>query len=254
MTRGRAVKTCERHKSNGKASNVLSESLIDTYTRSFPILYIDENNQIPTICEILRQNDYRVAEMSAIHACECLSYILPVVVIVNIDAGPAKLFYYLWQMRLRTQAFIIALGDPGNDRDEIISYEMGADDYVIGPYTEAKVLAHLRAKLRRANGRVEMPAANGDSKIRANQGSKISCIAKNIPHLQRSLLYLLAGNLNRSLSAREIASTLYANPRPTSKDEGAIRTLVSRLRHSLRKNLAGADISSGYHGYRLTIL
>lgn len=54
------------------------------------------------------------------------------------------------QLRTRTYIPIIILSAKSDEMDKILGLEMGADDYIIKPFSERELLARVRACLRRA--------------------------------------------------------------------------------------------------------
>jgi two-component system response regulator RegX3 len=60
-------------------------------------------------------------------------------------------------IRARSQVPIIMLTARGGETDRIVGLELGADDYVVKPFSAAELVARMRALLRRA-GRAAAPA------------------------------------------------------------------------------------------------
>jgi two-component system, OmpR family, response regulator RegX3 len=54
------------------------------------------------------------------------------------------------ELRRRSNVPIIMLTARGEELDRIVGLELGADDYVVKPYSAAEVIARMRAVLRRA--------------------------------------------------------------------------------------------------------
>ena len=64
-------------------------------------------------------------------------------------------------IRARSGVPIIILTARGTETDRIVGLELGADDYVVKPFSGAEVIARIRAVLRRAK-----PAAAADGRAR----------------------------------------------------------------------------------------
>jgi two-component system, OmpR family, response regulator RegX3 len=62
------------------------------------------------------------------------------------------------EVRRRRDVPVIMLTARGTETDRIVGLEIGADDYVVKPFSSAEVVARIRAVLRRAGGR-DAPAA-----------------------------------------------------------------------------------------------
>jgi DNA-binding response OmpR family regulator len=63
------------------------------------------------------------------------------------------------ELRSRSSVPIIMLTARGTELDRIVGLELGADDYVVKPFSGAEVVARIRAVLRRAGGAADEPPA-----------------------------------------------------------------------------------------------
>jgi two-component system, OmpR family, response regulator RegX3 len=66
------------------------------------------------------------------------------------------------ELRTRSRVPIIMLTARGDEADRIVGLELGADDYVVKPFSAREVVARIRAVLRRADG---SPAARPDEAL-----------------------------------------------------------------------------------------
>jgi len=57
------------------------------------------------------------------------------------------------ELRRFTEVPIVMLTARGDENDRIVGLELGADDYVVKPFSPGEVVARVRAVLRRAEGR-----------------------------------------------------------------------------------------------------
>ena len=55
------------------------------------------------------------------------------------------------ELRRRSDVPIVMLTARGTEMDKIVGLELGADDYVVKPFSAAEVISRIRAVLRRAN-------------------------------------------------------------------------------------------------------
>ncbi|MCD6726806.1 MAG: response regulator transcription factor [Solirubrobacteraceae bacterium] len=58
------------------------------------------------------------------------------------------------ELRGRSQVPIIMLTARGTETDRVVGLELGADDYVVKPFSSAEVIARIRAVLRRSGAQV----------------------------------------------------------------------------------------------------
>lgn len=153
--------------------------------------------------------------------------------------GPGGL-EILAEVRLtRPTTPVIILSALGDEADRIKGLKLGADDYVVKPFSLAELLARIEAVLRRSPERpmdVEaIPYGAGTidlerSEIRFTTGDRI-----DISERERDLIRYLAGNRGRAISRDEILQRVW---RIDSKSV-TTRTIdmhVARLREKLRQD------------------
>jgi len=61
------------------------------------------------------------------------------------------------ELRRRSDVPIVMLTARGTEMDKIVGLELGADDYVVKPFSAAEVISRIRAVLRRSGGRDGAP-------------------------------------------------------------------------------------------------
>jgi len=62
------------------------------------------------------------------------------------------------ELRRRSDIPIVMLTARGTEMDKIVGLELGADDYVVKPFSAAEVISRIRAVLRRSGRRDDAPA------------------------------------------------------------------------------------------------
>jgi two-component system response regulator RstA len=129
---------------------------------------------------------------------------------------------------------ILMLTARGEDTDEVVGLELGADDYLAKPVRPRVLLARLRALLRRPEA-----AATGQDLIRvgevvvdpATRAAHLGGVALELTNGEFDLLYLLASRAGEVVARRYLHERLLS----TKYDEidRAIDLRVSRLRQKL---------------------
>ncbi|MEA2297058.1 MAG: two-component system, OmpR family, response regulator RegX3 [Solirubrobacteraceae bacterium] len=66
------------------------------------------------------------------------------------------------EVRRRRDVPVIMLTARGTETDRIVGLEIGADDYVVKPFSSAEVVARIRAVLRRSGGRADAAVPPGE--------------------------------------------------------------------------------------------
>ena len=114
------------------------------------------------------------------------------------------------QLRERTRVPIILLTGRSEEADRVMGLEMGADDYVVKPFSVRELLARVRAQLRRARMQDDQ-ASEGDQRramrfagwelnLRTRRLSRPDGEATELSNGQFSLLLALCGAPQRVLS------------------------------------------------------
>jgi len=132
---------------------------------------------------------------------------------------------------------VIILTARGEESDRVKGLKMGADDYVVKPFSVKELLARVQAVLRRSPerpglvGEVSIPSGTVDiarSEVRFDDGDRAE-----LSERETKLFEYLAANAGRAISRDEILSRVWQmNPRGI-----ATRTIdmhVARLREKLR--------------------
>jgi DNA-binding response OmpR family regulator len=136
---------------------------------------------------------------------------------------------------------VIILTARGAENDRVTGLRLGADDYVIKPFSVKELLARIEAVLRRSPERprdivqIAFPGGTADlarSEIRFDDGERAELSEKEV-----ELLRYLAANAGRAISRDELLLRVWQiSPRGL-----ATRTIdmhVTRLREKLRDNPA----------------
>jgi DNA-binding response OmpR family regulator len=136
---------------------------------------------------------------------------------------------------------VIILTARGAENDRVTGLQLGADDYVIKPFSVKELLARIEAVLRRSPERprdierISLPGGTADlarSEIRFDDGERTELSEKEV-----ELLRYLAANAGRAISRDELLLRVWQiSPRGL-----ATRTIdmhVTRLREKLRDNPA----------------
>ena len=139
----------------------------------------------------------------------------------------------MFELRSRWNTPVILVTARDKQADKVRGLELGADDYIVKPFSPEEVGARIRAVLRRATG---MPADRivraGDVEIdlmrrRALRGGNEVALTRT----EWLLLEQLAANAGRVLFTAELLSRVWG---PEYRDElQYLRVWVSRLRQKL---------------------
>jgi two-component system OmpR family response regulator len=139
------------------------------------------------------------------------------------------------ELRAKSDVPILMLTAREEEADRVVGLELGADDYIIKPFSSRELLARIRAHVRRARGRVGPPARRivvGPLSLdpAALQATLDGVVLVLTTH-EFSILKALAENAGRVLSREQL---LYLS-RGNAEDsfDRSIDVHVSRLRAKL---------------------
>jgi DNA-binding response OmpR family regulator len=134
---------------------------------------------------------------------------------------------------------VLILTARGDEADRIKGLQLGADDYVVKPFSVKELLARIRAVLRRSPGRpmdvtsIRFPAAPIDAdllrrELRFEDGGR-----QELSEKEAELLRYLACNRQRAISREELLASVWQ----IEARRGETRTVdmhVARLREKMR--------------------
>jgi DNA-binding response OmpR family regulator len=119
------------------------------------------------------------------------------------------------ELRRRSDMPIVMLTARGTETDRIVGLELGADDYVVKPFSGPELIARIRAVLRRskrseADAQPTEPVTLGE--LRLDFGSRHATLAGESIELSRKefdLLAELARNAGRVVSREDLMSRVW---------------------------------------------
>ncbi|MGD8454066.1 MAG: response regulator transcription factor [Phycisphaerae bacterium] len=152
---------------------------------------------------------------------------------------------------------VIVLTARGEENDRLRGFRLGADDYVVKPFSVKELLARVEAVLRRSPERpldlVEVPIPGGvvdlaRSEVRFADGER-----RELSEREAELLRYLAANPGRAVSRDEILSRVWRFD-PRGIETRTVDMHIARLREKLRDNAEDARIIETVRsrGYKFT--
>lgn len=205
------------------------------------ILVVEDDLKLASLVqEFLEQNGFSVeVEARGDHAPERILRDRPELVILDLMLPGLDGLSICKQVRPRYQGAILMLTARGDEVDEVVGLELGADDYMAKPVRPRLLLARVNTLLRRTQqplsehseapaGRVEL----GSMVIDANSRTlRIDDQAVELTTAEFDLLWLLASNAGQVLTRERI----YADLRGIEYDgvDRSIDLRIARLRRKI---------------------
>ncbi len=184
-----------------------------------------------------------------------LESITPEVVLCVLDIMMPKLsgIEVCREIRKTSQLPILMLTAKGEEIDRIVGLELGADDYIVKPFSPREVVARIKAVLRRTNEQPKSDSAivsyNGltidlKSYSVTLRGEPVICTPKEI-----EILHMLASNPGQVFTREQLLSRVWGYD--FAGETRTVDTHIKRIRAKLDSTGLGWSIKTIYGvGYK----
>ncbi|OUO81234.1 DNA-binding response regulator [Blautia sp. An249] len=135
---------------------------------------------------------------------------------------------------------IIIITAKDNDTDKSLGLNLGADDYVVKPFSLIELAARIKANIRRAKTYQPLPDKNSILKIK---GIEIDTISHTVTRkgtpidltpIEFEILHLLASHPGQAYSKERLYEIVWKEP--YFGNENVVNTHINRLRLKLKNN------------------
>lgn len=115
------------------------------------LLIIDDNKQITSILEeYAKKEGYNtLVGFDGEHALELFKTYNPDIILLDVMMPKKDGFAVVREIRKTSNVPIIMITARGEDFERIMGLEIGADDYIVKPFSPGEVMARIRAIMRR---------------------------------------------------------------------------------------------------------
>lgn len=204
------------------------------------ILVVEDETSIGEVVNLyLRRAGYEVVFVqdgeAALEALEQQSFDLMVLDLMLPHVGGIEITRWL---RTRSDMPIIMLTARGEERDRIAGLEMGADDYVVKPFSPQELVSRVRAVLRRTQGTMggepEEAVVHGDlrvdpvTRLVAVRGEERSLTAKEF-----DLLWLLVRHPRQVFRREQLLDQVWGMSEYI--DPSTVTVHIRRLREKIEQ-------------------
>lgn len=207
------------------------------------ILIIDNDAQLRRVLRSgLEHHDYEVETAeSGERGLELVPQFEPVLIILDIDMPGMDGLETLKRLRTTSQTPVIVLSSHEHEDDKSAAMDLGADDFLIKPFTVNELLARIRAVLRRSLhedvGIEEDVFEHGD--LRVDYKHREVVFAGEKVHLtpkEYDLLSFMIHFRNRMLTHRLLLTKVWGEE--FANETHMLRVHVANLRAKIEKNPA----------------
>lgn len=209
------------------------------------VLVVDDDKDIVQILSLYleREGFEPIPAYDGIEALKLFHQEKPVLVVLDIMLPKMDGWEVCKFIRERYDTPILMLTARTEEADKVLGLELGADDYVVKPFSPREVVARVKAILRRKEkppqtinvGRLILDRTAYEARIGER---KIPLTAK-----QLEILYLLADNQGRVVSREEILNKIWPDD-PYPPDERAVDQHIKRIRDLIDLGEAGVKLTT----------
>jgi DNA-binding response OmpR family regulator len=206
------------------------------------VLVVDDEPMVrEVVARYLQLDGFRVHESAdGAAALGWLAEHRPDLVVLDVMLPGADGLTVLRQLRANGEVPVILLTARAEEVDRILGLELGADDYVVKPFSARELVARVRSVLRRSSTR---PAADGVAALDFGtlriepltrevtvDGRRVELTPKEF-----DLLVVLARSPRQVFSRRQLLALVWASA-PEYQDAATVTVHVGRLRQKLEQD------------------
>ena len=203
------------------------------------VLIADDNKDITDILKVyVKKEGYEpLVAKNGIEAEHMFEDFAPVALLLDVMMPLKDGYEVCKDIRKRSSVPIILITARGEDFDKIMGLDIGADDYIVKPFSPSEVMARLRAVLRRLQ-RPEEEEKSGNV-IRVNnlvvnlEEYSFSVDGKRVPLTKKEIetMWTLAGNPNKVFTRDNLLDSIWGYD--YYGDSRTVDSHIKRLRAKL---------------------
>jgi DNA-binding response OmpR family regulator len=216
----------------------LSTQRIDEPVSEHTILVVEDEPSVGEVVSLyLRRAGFAVSVVNdGKKALELLAESLPTLVILDLMLPGADGWEITRRLRERGDVPIIMLTARREEIDRIAGLEMGADDYIVKPFSPQELVSRVRAVLRRSGTKSSAPAGNAiefanlrvdpATRFATVRGKEVTLTAKEF-----DLLFLLAQHPRQVFTRDQLLERVWGDS--SYIDPGTVTVHIRRLREKI---------------------
>ncbi|MEI7011624.1 response regulator [Leptospira licerasiae] len=192
----------------------------------------DEPGIINTIRMVLESEGFRA--LTAMTGKECFDLLSesPDLLVLDIGLPDSSGFEILKELRKKHSVPVILLTARESELDRVLGLELGADDYMVKPFSPRELVARIRAVLRRYDGKSEERTTDfvtdEDKKIIYYYGKSLGLT----PYEYKTLV-LFIKRRGKIFTREEIMDLVWTEPEDSF--DRAVDTVIKNLRARLKE-------------------
>ena len=203
------------------------------------LLVVDDDPEVRgMLVRLLEVEGYRVSEATTgAEATEALAKAPPDLVILDVMLTSENGFDILAAIRRTSEVPVILVTARGQETDRVLGLKLGADDYVVKPFSAAELAARVGTVLRRATPRSATPTPSlmEFDELRIDtlareitvRGSLVETTAKEF-----ALLAFLAGSPRQVFTREQLLAQVWDSSSEW-QDAGTVTEHIRRIRRKI---------------------
>lgn len=230
-----------------------SEAVVENASDQEKILVVDDEASIRRILETrLKLAGYNVATAAdGQEALDLFNGFQPDLVILDVMLPKLDGYEVCREIRKTSDTPIIMLTAVADVSNRIQGLEIGADDYVVKPFSPSELEARIKAVLRRTVEKHQDTTQSKSSNVITVGNLKIDLNKRQVTRknerirltgMEFSLLELLVTNSGKPFSRSEILQQVWAYPPDHRIDTRVVDVHISRLRSKLEEDSSNPDL------------
>lgn len=217
------------------------------------ILVVDDETSIRRILETrLKMAGYEVLTAAdGEEALDAYQKENPDLVVLDVMMPKLDGYGVTREIRKSSDTPIIILTALGDVSERITGLELGADDYVIKPFSPKELEARVKAVLRRTNQKIDTKGGKVTKNVITTGSLRIDTSRRQVfrknerirlTGMEFSLLELLVNNSGQPFSRNEILQYVWSYPADHRIDTRVVDVHISRLRAKLEVDPANPEL------------
>ena len=201
------------------------------------VLVVDDEPMVrEVVCAYLDRDGYATVEATT--GREALTMVTehdPAIILLDVMLPELDGYSTLSKLREHTDVPVIMLTARDAEVDRVLGLELGADDYVVKPFSPREVVARVRSVLRRTvrTTTAEAPLEYDDLVIDGSARTvAIGGEAIDMPPMEFDLLWFLASSPSRVFSRSELLENVWSS-QSDWQDPSTVTVHIRRLRQKI---------------------
>jgi len=228
------------NRSRGKPHLPYALYMAPTTSLRRSVLVVDDEAMVrEVVCAYLDREGFSTYEaIDGEAALRCVTEREPDLIVLDVMLPKLDGFSVITELRKHTQVPVILLTARAEEVDRVLGLELGADDYVVKPFSPRELAARVRSVLRRTNS-VEHRTATLEFDDLVIDGATRDVVVRGnrveMPPMEFDLLMYLASSPRQVFSRGQILDHVWGSSTDW-QDPSTVTVHIRRLRQKIERD------------------